>query len=278
MQGLEVVMNRKEIAKETVEILKKGYYTAPSGKEVYIADLHKKSVKDSRLITPGEGAELLEKRKFYSTEGAKSAEISVKNQPVIAAILELKKKGAASLGVLNFASAKNPGGGFLNGANAQEESLASSGGLYDTLCANPLYYEENRKNRSMMYLDYAIFSPGVIFFRDEKACLLEEPQTASVLTLPAVNMGQVLLKNENVEVAKKVMRHRMELCLEIFRHEQVKQLILGAYGCGVFRNSPQDIAGWWKELLDSGYGKEFELIHYAVLDNSKNQECFKAFC
>ena len=49
----------------------------------------------------------------------------------------------------------------------------------------------------MMYLDYGIYSPDVVFFRDERFRLTQRPVKASVLTLPAVNMGQVLLKGEN---------------------------------------------------------------------------------
>lgn len=270
-------MKRKGIAKETVSILEKGYYISPSGEKIDISNMHQDSIKYSKLYTPQEGENILKNRHFDTIEGKERAKISLKNQPTTEAILELKKQGADSIGVLNFASAKNPGGGFLNGAMAQEESLAASGGLYDTLLAHPEYYEENRKNRSMMYLDYAIFSPNVVFFRDAKFDLLEKPQLASVLTLPAVNMGQVILKNEDITQAKKVMRHRMELCIELFRHEKVRQIILGAYGCGVFRNSPKEVANWWMELLDSGYDKEFDVIHFAVLDKTENQECFKAF-
>ena len=190
-------MKRKGVAKETISILEQGYYYNATGTKVDISKMHQQSVQNSRLITPQEGAQMLESRQLTELSNDKQATIVLKNQSTVAAILELKEQGATSIGVLNFASAKNPGGGFLNGAMAQEESLAASGGLYETLCAHPEYYEENRKNRSMMYLDYAIFSPEVVFFRDAQFRLLEKPQTASVLTLPAVNMGQVLLKQEN---------------------------------------------------------------------------------
>ena len=68
--------------------------------------------------------------------------VSLKNQSTVQAVLELA--GEEGLGVLNFASAKNPGGGFLNGAMAQEESLAASGGLYPTLLPHTEYYRRNR--------------------------------------------------------------------------------------------------------------------------------------
>ncbi len=270
-------MKRKGVAKETISILEQGYYYNATGTKVDISKMHQQSVQNSRLITPQEGAQMLESRQLTELSNDKQATIVLKNQSTVAAILELKEQGATSIGVLNFASAKNPGGGFLNGAMAQEESLAASGGLYETLCAHPEYYEENRKNRSMMYLDYAIFSPEVVFFRDAQFRLLEKPQTASVLTLPAVNMGQVLLKQENALQAEEVMRRRMELCLEIFRRMQTRQIILGAYGGGVFRNDPHKVAGWWKQLLDNGYNNVFDSIYFAVLDRSENQNSFIAF-
>lgn len=100
---------------------------------------------------------------------------------------------------------------------------------------------------------------------------------ASVLTMPAVNMGQVFLKGENAEEAKRVMRRRMKLVLGIFAEQKAKHLVLGAYGCGVFRNEPREIAVWWKELLEEGMGQYFDSVFHAVLDHSKGQECIKAF-
>lgn len=165
----------------------------------------------------------------------------------------------------------------MNGAKAQEESLAVSSTLYSTLTAHLEYYQKNRANPSMMYLDYGIYSPEIVFFRDESYRLTETPVKASVLTLPAVNMGQVLLKGENEKEAKRVMRRRMKLALGIFAEQKAKHLVLGAYGCGVFRNDPKEIAVWWKELLEEGMGQYFDSIFYAVLDNSKEQLCLKAF-
>ena len=68
------------------------------------------------------------------------------------------------------------------------------------------------------------------------------PVLASVLTLPAVNYGQVLLKGEDSNLAKQKMKIRMERSLQIFKKEGAKNLILGAYGCGVFQNDPHDVA------------------------------------
>lgn len=57
--------------------------------------------------------------------------------------------------------------------------------------------------------------------------------------------------------------------LAILAARKEAHLILGAYGCGIFRNAPVEIAGWWQELLvDEGYGRLFQEIVFAVLDRS----------
>ena len=119
-------MDRKAIANETIEILRQGFYEY-KGKKIEILEEQKKAVKQTKLITPEEGERLIKK---IVLEGKETEDIRVENISTVQAILEEKKE---AVGVLNFASAKNPGGGFLNGAKAQEESLAASGGLYQTL-------------------------------------------------------------------------------------------------------------------------------------------------
>ncbi len=277
-------MDRKAMAQETINILNRGYYEPTVKKsagqntqkrQITIKDAMERSIERSVLITPDEGENILEK--YHACATCAGPEIRVENTSTIGAVRLLAMEGKSDIGVLNFASAKNPGGGFLNGANAQEESLAVSGTLYPSLTAHEEYYKENRANPSMMYLDYAIYSPEVVFFRDESFRLAETPVKASVLTLPAVNMGQVLLKGENVPEAKRVMRRRMKLALGIFAEQKAKHLVLGAYGCGVFRNDPAEIALWWKELLEEGMGQYFDSIFHAVLDNSKEKRCIRAF-
>lgn len=272
-------MNREAMvamAKETLEIIKQGYYTPEAGEtQIAIKEDMEQSINHSILISPAEGDKILE---IYNANTiCRQPETRVENISTVDAIRKLAEEGKTDIGVLNFASAKNPGGGFQNGAKAQEESLAVSGTLYPTLTAHEEYYKENRANRSMMYLDYGIYSPEVIFFRDGTFRLTKTPVKASVLTLPAVNMGQVLLKGEDVEKAKKVMRRRMKLALGIFAEQKAKHLILGAYGCGVFRNDPAEIAVWWRELLEEGMGQYFDSVFHAVLDHSKEQRCIKAF-
>lgn len=279
-------MDRKAIARETLDILRQGYYVLPADERTSFhettvsieADL-KQSIRESILITPADGEALLKKYNAASSQGQSAPPLSVttENISTVDAIRKIAAQGRERIGVLNFASAKNPGGGFINGAMAQEESLAASSTLYKTLTAHEEYYQANRAYRSMIYTDHAIYSPDVIFLRDGDF-RLAEPVKASVLTLPAVNMGQVLQKGEDAAQAKTAMKRRMALALAIFTEQGAKNLVLGAYGCGVFRNDPRDIAAWWKELLAGSFGGCFESVFHAVLDRSRGQHCIRAFC
>jgi len=262
---------RRELAQETLNIIQDGEYTV-DGKIVDIADAVSFSREHSVLISQSEaqklGENLLPKSGNIINE--------VINCSTLEAILQMGGKQITNIGVLNFASAKNPGGGFLNGALAQEESLAVASTLYDSQISCPAYYEVNREYKSMMYTDTAIWSPNVVFFRNDSGNLCQEPVKASVLTLPAVNYGQVILKGEDTDIAEQIMFQRMKIALSIFAKQESKVLILGAYGCGVFKNDPKKISAWWKELL-SAYGGYFDKVVFAILGRTKTQDTIKIF-
>lgn len=271
-------MNRNErvkIAEETVKIIKQGYYYI-GDKKIYIEKIHSNSLENSSLVIPEECSKLEEKYKKNTLENKCS--VIVINESTVKATLDLINRNLTYVGVLNFASSKNPGGGFLNGALAQEESIALSSGLYDTQIKNEKYYLENRACKTMMYTDNMIYSKDVVFIRDDNLKLLNRPVTASIITAPAVNFGQVLLKRENSSLAKITMKNRMRKVLALFADRKDKNLVLGAYGCGVFRNDPKLIASYFKELLyDENFISYFDNIVFAVLDKSKDKKCIKAF-
>jgi len=113
--------NNKLIAENTLEILKKGHYDY-NGQKVEIAELQKFAVSHSELIRP-EWQPKTTFNRLYETE------FSLVNCTSLQACEQVKNENVICL---NFASAKNPGGGFLGGSQAQEESLARSSGLYYT--------------------------------------------------------------------------------------------------------------------------------------------------
>ncbi|MCL1913527.1 MAG: TIGR02452 family protein [Eubacteriaceae bacterium] len=263
--------NRKIMAGQTLQIISNGEYTV-EGVVVHIGDDIARSRDSSELIAQGLADSL---EQSFSPSHVKMV-IELTDESTLSALLQLQDQFRGGIGVLNFASAKNPGGGFLNGALAQEESLAIASNLYDSQIKHEEYYTTNRTFKSMVYTDTAIWSPDVVFFRNEAGDLLAKPAKASVLTLPAVNMGQVIQKGENIRMADEAMRRRMKIALAIFAKKNAKCIVLGAYGCGVFRNNPYKVALWWKELL-AEYSGHFEKAVFAVLDRSKQRGVFKAF-
>ena len=159
-------MDRKAIARQTLDIMEKGWYET-EGAVVEIRARQQESVKNSVLFTPEQGKRLLEQ---YETVTKKTAKYKccTWNCSTVDAILKLAGENQCRCAVLNFASAKNPGGGFINGAMAQEESLAASSCLYKTLTAHETYYRMNRACSTMIYTDHAIFFAGCGVFPGRK--------------------------------------------------------------------------------------------------------------
>lgn len=118
---------RAMMAKQTVAICEAGFYLAPNGKRVSIAD---------ELATAKAGTVLYSPEKPPVTqtfETKRATRFEVRNETTFHALARLATSGGGHLACLNFASAKNPGGGFLNGSLAQEEVLACASGLYPCL-------------------------------------------------------------------------------------------------------------------------------------------------
>jgi len=258
---------------ETVAICEKGFYLTPEGQRVQISKEIAHAKSGTRLYSPEIAPDACENIQQVETR------MSVFNETAFSAIRRLAGSGAHA-GCLNFASAKNPGGGFLGGAEAQEEALARASALYPCLLMAPEYYERNRASRSCIYLDVAIFSPLVPFFRDDAGTLLEEPILASVITAPAPNAGAVARNEpENLAHVEPALMRRARLVLEIARAHQVRKLILGAWGCGVFRNDPGLVATVFAKLLQSPvyFNNVFDEVVFAVFDKTPHQETYRAF-
>jgi uncharacterized protein (TIGR02452 family) len=86
--------------------------------------------------------------------GEYATNVEITNETTLSAATRLIQQGLKTV-VLNFASATSPGGGFLNGARAQEEYLARSSCLYQCIRHNPMY-EYHRTQNDPLYSDYMI--------------------------------------------------------------------------------------------------------------------------
>ena len=194
-----------------------------------------------------------------------------------ARFLATNSSDPSRIGVLNFASAKKPGGGVLSGAQAQEESIARSSTFYPTLLtstAQKFYTLHNRDAKDGYYSHAMIYSPEVVVFRDDDGGWVE-PLAIDVLTSPAVNAGVVrkslrgrLAVQAEEDRIERVMKERMARILFLFEKKGVKDVVLGSFGTGVFRNDVKVVAKLWADLLSvpkARFKHSFNHVVFAIL-------------
>ena len=165
---------RASIAQETLAVLREGSYRTPMGRQVDLAAPLAESLQSSELIRPADWPSIYEQT-ARTLEREQPASIDVTAETTLAAARRLSSKAENRVLSLSFASAKNPGGGFLGGSQAQEESLARASGLYPCLLRHEDYYRANRQCGTLLYTDHAIHTPSVPVFRDDNDQLLENP-------------------------------------------------------------------------------------------------------
>ena len=268
---------RAALAEETLAILDAGRYDSPTGRVIDLHDAIAHCADGTRLYWAEEIADLPRTR----ADGAETAgtRIDVVNETTLAGLSALLDEGDSRVAVLNFASAKNPGGGFLGGSQAQEESLARSSALYASLKRCDAYYQHHRASPSLLYTDAAIFSPDCPVFRDDDGSLLEQPQCASFITCAAPNAGAIAQNHPDdlPEIASTFVR-RIDGVLAVAAAHGCTRLVLGAWGCGVFRNDPGNVAqAFAAHLLHGAWRGRFERIRFSVLDTSRESATYAAF-
>jgi uncharacterized protein (TIGR02452 family) len=199
----------------------------------------------------------------------------VRNETTIAAARRLTLAGHLPA-ALNFASAMNPGGGFLSGARAQEESLARSSALYACLKDAPMY-AFHRARSDPMYTNYCVYSPAVPIFRDDEGELVE-PFCCAFITSPAVNAKVVLERDSDRrrEVHDEMAR-RVRTVLAVAAAHGHDALVLGAWGCGVFGNDPETIARLFRDALAGEFERVFRQVVFAIVDGSAEKRFIGPF-
>ena len=183
--------------------------------------------------------------------------------------------GVSNVGVLNFASAISPGGGFITGAMAQEEALCHASTLYNQLKNNKMYKDNKKECTSGLY-NYSMCVCDSVFFKNGHGELLSRQAIVTVITCAAVNRNRVSDKTPKlIDKVNSTMEERIEEIIKMFIRCGNKTVILGAFGCGVFGNDAQVVANAWKKALNK-YGGHFENVIFAVMDR-KGSENYKVF-
>jgi uncharacterized protein (TIGR02452 family) len=269
---------RADLARETVEIVERGSYASATGRVVDIAQPIRDCLEATRYFPP-EALERLRTDVLGHQGADRATVVEVVNETTLSGLARVLSLGQGPVAVLNFASAKNPGGGFLNGSQAQEESLARSSALHASQMRAWDFYASHRASSSLLYSDAMILSPGCTVFRDDDGQLLDEPRLAAFITSAAPNAGAAANNRpEELPSIPGVFRRRSEYVLALAASQGYRQLVLGAWGCGVFRNDPGLVARSFADHLKHGnWSGRFDRVVFSVLDTSPDQATFRAF-
>ena len=138
------------------------------------------------------------------------------------------------------------------------------------------FYISHKKDPKKGYYSHAmIYSPHVLLIRSDNGDWVE-PVEADMLTSCAVNAGVVrrYLREQNSQDESDLdaaMRERMARVLYLFERQGVRNLVLGSFGTGVFRNRVELVAEAWKELLvgkKARFRHSFDRVVFAILGNA----------
>ena len=194
----------------------------------------------------------------------------------------------------NFASATNPGGGVVNGSSAQEESLCRCSTLYFNLNVREMwdgFYTPHREAHDPLHNDDLIYTPGVVVFKSDTAYprTLDESEwkTLDVVTCAAPNLRERPSNrmnsgdgDERVEISSQDLQtlheRRLRRILDVTAANGAEAIVLGAFGCGAFRNDPKVVAAAAMTAI-ADYLHAFRLIEFAVYCRPGDTANYDAF-
>ena len=269
MSNLKTRISRElaaEYGRGAVRITESGEYLAPSGRVVNVSQLVKRSIDGTVSYPPDQPFQ-------ESARGNHQTKISVENMTTLEAARRLINEGCRPA-LLNFASARNPGGGFLVGARSQEEYLARSSGLYACIRDNAMY-AFHRSRRDPLYTNYAIYSPDVPVFRSDDGSLLDEPYTVGIITCPAVNAGKMVYERRS-EIGHAMWLRILKVLSTGVKHAH-DSIVLGAWGCGAFGNNGHEIAELFYRALEQNFNGVYGQVVFAIVDWSRDRRFIGPF-
>lgn len=284
------MMDNISMLRDTLAILAEGsYYTG--GKEVRLklspAEMKEISVylpEDIRRIDSGSDNTHINRSCVPVGVSCENTDSFALARALAEKYHDTAEKDARPVLVLNLANPVNPGGGVRRGARAQEEDLCRKSSLLLSLesSAASVYYEYNRSLNTYMGSDAVMITPQVEIIRDEYGKLLPESVTVSVMTCaaPMLTFGK---EGMNEQQYRDMLFRRISGMLTLAAHLGYTYLVLGAFGCGAFRNDAAVVSDLFcKAMQEFEYGGRklndcFRRIDFAVLDRTLDQYNYKEF-
>lgn len=251
------------LGSETLRAIREGGYLLPDGcrvdwSESVAAAIAAKVTIPPEANLPGGGGNLA------------STSLAVANETTLNAAKQLVSQGEKPL-VLNMANGVSPGGGFLTGARAQEEVLCRSSALHATLDGDAMY-SAHRSRSDYESSDWMILSPRVPVFRTDAGAPLDQPWLCDFITSAAPFAPRV-----GQPRSSQLMTQRISRLLHVAAAFKYEALVLGAWGCGAFRNDPEATAASFRAALNGPFEGCFKHVQFAITDWSPERRFLGPF-
>lgn len=260
------------VYQQTIKAVKAGQYTA----------------EDGTIVTLGDDREMRENSRFYDRKFTVN-DFPANNTPTTVCIL---KTDSISAGkqlldagycpvVLNFANRHRAGGGALRGSHAQEESLFRQTNLFRSLyqfMPDAILYgvEQNRRQYPMDRNFGGVYTPFATVLRgrdSEGNPFLSHPFKLSFIAVAALDLrkkadnNKTMLSSQDAAITKNKMRTILRIGI-LHGHDSI---VLGAFGCGAFKNPPHHIAQLFKEVInESEFKNKYKMIVFPIIEKHSN--------
>lgn len=268
----EFINLNKNDYKKKKETLKKVYiannilrrYENSIGEDIY-------QYTDSTKYQPMENDDILYDELLLNTNN-RNGIVVVVNMTTTKAIREYFNENT-DIYALNFASRNNPGGGYTNGASAQEEDLCR---IIPYLHPTLQLAQENEQYP--LYNSEVLYTPNMIIKRkeiDEQYSLLPTKSNCMVNILSA-SAPRVVGKCINEQILKDIFEKGIKNILlvpftynkETWNNGHQKIIILGAWGCGAYGNDPTKVAKYFYDVIfNYKFTQLYDKIIFAIPDS-----------
>lgn len=254
---------RASVFKNTVDIVEQGCYINENNEQINIDEpicgkVYKQTtpVKNEKLKEP--------------------TEIKVENEDCMVAGINLLNKGLNPV-ILNMANAFNAGGGVTRGSMAQEEEIFRCTNLYESLfplhakLAEEYGFEIKDKNGYPITKFGAIYSPDITIFREGKRNgykLMEKPVKMAFISAAAFK-DPPLFDEDTLDLRMvPSMLQKIRAILRVALDNNHDAFVLGAWGCGAFRNPPKHIARLFHKIFEEEEFKDkFKNLTFAIIED-----------
>lgn len=254
----------RSLGRSAVVASTQGAYLTPSGDKIVWRDAVESGRQKKISIPPD--AKLPERTRPQFAETT----VQVVNDTTLATSRRLVDKGKRPL-ALNFANGIHPGGGFLNGARAQEEGLCRSSALFHALVDDPMY-DAHQQRPLPDSTDWAILSPDVPVFRNDDGTGISDYWLLSFITCAAPVASHI-----GQPASGELLQKRIHRVLAIAQSYEYTTLVLGAWGCGAFGNDVARTAQDFHDALTNEFSGAFSEVVFAITDWSPERKFLGPF-